>query len=301
MQWKLPAIRITPDLLYPGAWPWLTNSFFLTIVSAVIIFLIFWIAARKPQQVPGRLQNFIEWAFELMLNLCKEVSGEVNGRRFFPWVMTIFLLALIGNWWEVIPGIETIGLKSTDVAGCAGVNSAGIWLTGPFSNCITPFLRPPSTDLSFTVALSIISVVITQVYGFKLLGPRVQIGRYIILNEGPIGFVVGLLEFFLEILRVLSLSFRLFGNIFAGDVLLLVMGFISIGIGAVPFYFLELFVGFIQAFVIAFLTLLFLELGTTPHEHEDTQEHQTAETVHEAHARAERALGTGAPEPIPAR
>jgi F-type H+-transporting ATPase subunit a len=176
----------------------------------------------------------------------------------------------------------------------------GLLLTGQYSSCFTPLLRPPSTDLNFTVVLSILTVVLTQIYGFRILGWRVQASRYITLKEGPIGLVVGILEFFLELLRVLSLSFRLFGNIFAGDVLLLVMSFISVGLAAVPFYFLEAFVGFIQAYVFAFLALLYFTLGTTAHGHSEPEEEQLVE-VHHAHIeRAEQALGGAEARKTPA-
>jgi F-type H+-transporting ATPase subunit a len=245
------------------------------------------------------VQNLAEWMLQGLLGLCEEVAGPHNGRRFFPWVASLFLLILIANWWEVIPGIEAIGLKTTDTAisaACANVGT-GIFLTGDVSNCIVPFLRPPATDLNFTIGLAIVSVFMTQVYGFAVLGWRLQISRYIVFSDGPIGFVVGLLEIPLEILRILSLSFRLFGNLFAGDVLLLVMSFISVGVGSIPFYFLEVFVGFIQAFVFAFLTLIFMTLGTTAHGHEDAEEEHSAEVAHEAHERVEHALGGGVSEP----
>ena len=291
MLWKLPHIQLPADPLYPGAPVFLTNTFILTVASAVIVALLFLIAARRPRIVPGGFQNFIEWVFEQLLSLCEEVAGKENGRRFFPWVSAMFLLILIANWWEVIPFIETIGLKTTELPGCQNVAQQGALLTGQYSACITPWLRPPSTDLNFTVALSILTVVITQIYGFRVLGWRVQVGRYLTFKEGPIGFVVGILEFFLELLRVLSLSFRLFGNVFAGDVLLLVMSFISVGIGAIPFYFLEAFVGFIQAFVFAFLTLLFLTLGTTAHGHAEPEEEHLAEVSQAHRERVEHALG----------
>ena len=100
------------------------------------------------------------------------------------------------------------------------------------------------------------------------------------------GLIVGLLELLLEPLRIISLSFRLFGNLFAGDVLLLVISFLLPVVGAIPFYFLELFVGFIQAFVFAFLTLIFMTLGTTIHGHEDAEEEHAAEVAHIERERA---------------
>lgn len=291
MLWNLPQIQIAPDLLYPGAPPFLTNTFILTVVSAILVAIIFLIAARKPKMVPRRFQNFVEWVFEQLLNLCEDVAGRENGRRFFPWVATLFLLILFANWWEIIPFIETIGTKSAERPGCAGVMQQGILLTGRFSACYIPWFRPPSTDLNMTVVLSILTVVLTQFYGFKILGWRLQVSRYLSLREGPIGLIVGILDFFLELLRVLSLSFRLFGNIFAGDVLLLVMSFISIGIGAVPFYFLEAFVGFIQAYVFAFLALLYFTLGTTAHGHDEPEEAHLVEASHAERQRVEHGLG----------
>ncbi len=292
MQWRLPDIRVPADSLFPGVsfLAWFTNTFLLSLVAGAIVIAFFLIATRRPKIIPGRLQNGVEWAFQMLLNLCEEVAGKKNGRKFFPIVASMFLYILISNWFSVLPGIDTIGVKNASLEGCKGVNSAGAFLTGHLSNCITPWLRPPTTDLNFTIALSIITVIMTQFYGFRILGWRLQVGRYITLSEGPIGLVVGIMEFFLELVRLISLSFRLFGNVFAGDVLLLVMSFISVGVGSLPFYFLELFVGFIQAFVFAFLTLLYFTLGTTAHGHEDAEEHNAGEVAHESHETATRAL-----------
>ena len=293
MLWKLPDIRVPADPIFPDIpflAAWFTNTFLLALVSGAIVIAFFLIATRRPKVVPSRLQNLIEWIFQGLLNICEDVAGKKNGRRFFPIFATMFLYILISNWFSVFPGIDTIGTKTTEIAGCEGVHSVGILLTGNYSNCITPWLRPPTTDLNFTIVLSIFTVIMTQIYGFRVLGWRLQIGRYLTLKEGPIGLIVGIMEFFLELVRVISLGFRLFGNVFAGDVLLLVMSFITVGVGSIPFYFLELFVGFIQAFVFAFLTLLYFTLGTTAHGHEDAEEEHAAEVAHEGRAKAERAL-----------
>jgi F-type H+-transporting ATPase subunit a len=287
--WKLPNIGVPADaLFYIGPFP-VYNTFILEVVSAIIVIGFFALAARRSRIIPGPLQNLAEWIIETLLNLCVEVAGPRNGRRFFPWVASMFLLILIANWWEVIPGIETIGTISHEVPGCSGTITS-VFLTGSQSNCITPWLRPPSTDLNFTIGLAIISVIATQVYGFKILGVGGQLGRYFTLKEGPIGLVVGLLELVLEPLRILSLSFRLFGNLFAGDVLLLVLNFLVPFLGPIPFYFLELFVGFIQAFVFAFLTLIFMTLGSTGHGHEDAEEEHAAEASHAKHEEAAAAF-----------
>src|SRR5215469_8392089 len=175
---KLPNIVVPPEpVFYIGPLP-IYNSLLLSVVSGIIILGFFWLALRKTRIIPTPLQNLAEWMIQTLLNLCEEVAGKVNGRRFFPWVASIFFLVLIANWWEVIPGINTIGTPSNDLPGCENVSFTSVFLTGPASNCIKPWLRPPSTDLNFTLALAIISVVVTQIYGFKLLGTRKQVGRY---------------------------------------------------------------------------------------------------------------------------
>ncbi len=290
MLWKLPNIVVPPDVLfYIGPYP-VYNTLLLSVVSALIVIGFFWFALRKPSIIPTPVQNLAEWMIQLLLNLCEEVAGKRNGRRFFPWVASIFLIVLISNWWEVIPGVETIGTINNKVPGCPQhvQTVLGIFLVNHnSSNCITPWLRPPSTDLNFTIALAVISVIATQIYGFMVLGWRAQLGRYFTLKEGPMLLVVGMLELILEPLRILSLSFRLFGNLFAGDVLLLVIGYLLPFFGPIPFYFLELFVGFIQAFVFAFLTLIFMTLGTTVHGHEDAEETNVAEAAHARHEQVE--------------
>jgi len=280
--WKLPEIKVPSDQLFSlGPYP-VFNTFLITVLSALVVIFVFWLGVRRLRIIPRFWQNLCEWVTKLLLDLCEEVAGKENGRRFFPWVASIFLLVLIANWWEVIPGVETIGTithESTNPA-CSG-SFTGPILTGAVSNCITPWLRPPSTDLNFTIALAVISVIMTQVYGFRVLGVRLQLSRYFTLREGPMGLVVGLLELLLEPLRIISLSFRLFGNLFAGDILLLVMSFLVPVVGAIPFCLLEVFIGFIQAFVFAFLTLIFMSLGTTAHGAEDHEEEHAAEVARE--------------------
>lgn len=288
MLWKLPEVVVpTEALFYIGPIPF-TNTLLLAILNALVIFLIFYLFSRRKQLVPGRFQNAVEWVVNAFLNLCEEVAGKEKGRVFFPWVAGIFLFVLLSNLWEVIPGIASIGLVNHEIPGCEG--ASGLLLARDVSNCVTPFFRPPSTDLNYTLGIAVVSVVATQFYGFKMLGVGGQLGRYFSLREGFIGLFVGLLEAVLELARIISFGFRLFGNLFAGDTLLLVISFLLPFVGAIPFYFLELFVGFIQAFVFAMLTLIFMTLGTTGHGHADAEEEHAAEVAHEHAARAERAL-----------
>jgi F-type H+-transporting ATPase subunit a len=289
--WSLPHIGVPVDILFTiGGFP-VTNTFLITILTMLVILVLFWLAIRSAKLIPGKWQNLIEWVTELLLNLCEEVAGKENGRRFFPWVATIFLLVLCVNWWEVIPGVETIGTLDHTGA-CANAQAhavGGIFLFGSTSNCITPWLRPPSTDLNFTLALAVASVVVTQFYGFRQLGVFQHITKYLNFRGGLLGIAIGLLEFVLEMIRVVSFSFRLFGNLFAGDTLLLVMAFLIPFIAPIPFYFLEVFVGFIQAFVFAMLTLVFMTLAVTPHEHAEHGEHAEQPEHVEAPAGADQA------------
>jgi F-type H+-transporting ATPase subunit a len=277
---SLPRIAVPVDILFSiGGFP-VTNTLLLAVATIVIILVLFWLAIRDPKLIPGKWQNLVEWVTELLLNLCEEVAGKENGRRFFPWVATIFLIVLLANWWEVIPGVETIGTLDRSLSGCANAAvTAGVFLFGTTSNCIVPWLRPPSTDLNFTLALAVVSVVVTQAYGIRRLGIGQHILKYLNFREGLLGVLIGLLEFVLEMIRIVSFSFRLFGNLFAGDVLLLVMAFLIPVVAPIPFYFLEIFVGFIQAFVFAMLTLVFMTLSVTPAEHGGHEEHVEREEL----------------------
>ena len=265
MLWNLPDIKIAPEnlfYLFGNQNLPISNTLIATWFSILVVLAFGFLAKRNLSLVPRGISNFFEWIFEQILNLCEEVAGPEKGRKFFPIVCTIFLFVLTSNYLELIPGVESIGtITSPNVHPFLGF----LLYTKADSNLIAPWIRPASTDLNMTIGLAIISVVLTQIYGFRLLGPRLQIGRYITLRDGPIGLIIGILEAILEVVRIVSLSFRLFGNIFAGDVLLLVIAFLLPAVGAIPFLLLETLVGLVQAFVFAMLTLVFMSLGTTAH------------------------------------
>lgn len=263
--WLLPHIDVTPEVLFtiPGINFPVTNTLIAAYVAMIMVSTLFIAATRKMNVVPKGLQNFVEWAAGLLLDFCEEVAGKEWGRRLFPFIGTIFFLVLFSNWVEVIPGVDSIGTPQP------GVHPVlGIFLLGNDSNKITPWIRPAASDLNFTLTLALISVVVTQIYGFRTLGFRMHVGRYLTL-KGPVDFFVGVLEIISEFARIISFSFRLFGNVFAGDVLLVVLGTLLPFVGPTVFYPLELFVGFIQAFVFAALTLVFISLATTAHGEQD--------------------------------
>ena len=134
---------------------------------------------------------------------------------------------------------------------------------------LVPFLRSANTDINMTLAMAIIAMVMVHFWGFSILGFPSHIGKFINFKEGPIGFFVGILEIISELAKVVSFTFRLFGNIFAGEVLLMALAFLLPLIGIIPFLGLELFVGVIQAFIFSMLTLVFASMASVSHSSDD--------------------------------
>ena len=139
---------------------------------------------------------------------------------------------------------------------------------GKQAGVLVPFLRSPNTDINTTLAIALISMFLIQWWGFSTLGIFGHLGKFINVKDGPIMFFVGILEFISEIAKVISFTFRLFGNIFAGEVLLVAMMFLIPIVGIIPFLGLELFVGVIQGFICAMLTLVFASSATVSHKKE---------------------------------
>ena len=237
-------------IFHIGSFP-VTNTLLVTgIVSGSLIA----IAARVKltlKQVPGArsLQNAVEAVIEGLLDFFTSVTQDrEKAKQFFPFVATIFLFVILANWIELLPGVGTIGM----------------WATHEGKQEIVPFLRSASTDLNATLAIAVTSVIATQFFGIAVLGFAKHVGKYISF-KGPIEFFVGILELVAEIAKVFSFSFRLFGNIFAGEILLTVVLVLMPFFAPLPFLLLEFFVGFIQALVFSMLTLVFMTLATAEH------------------------------------
>ena len=287
MFWKLINLDVRPDVLFtiPGINLPVTNTLLCTwIVILVLAVLVFGFIRRRQDLVPHGFQNFAEWAVESLQNLVEGVSGKEKGRKFFPLVATLFVFILFGNLLDVFPGIDTIGT----VNGATNpVNLGPIHLLfGNDSNLLIPWFRPPTTDLNLTFAMAIIVVIVCQVVGFATLGAGSHLSKYFRVQgmlkkgvSGPIEFFVGLVEIITEVSRILSFAFRLFGNIFAGSAVLAVFGFLTVGIANLVFIPLEIFVAFVQALVFALLTLVFLEMASTGHDHEEHEEEAHAEVA----------------------
>lgn len=217
----------------------ITNTLF---TSWVVLYLLCVVAIMFPKKlhlVPNKIQNIIEYPFEAMANFCESIAGE-KYRVFFPWFATFFIFILACNLIAFVPGVGTIGIKEGDK--------------------LLPLFRAPTSDLNTPIAMAIISVIAVQYYGIKFQG-RKYLSKFFTIKN-PMATFVGLLELLSEFAKLISFSFRLFGNVFAGEALLIVLAYLVPFFVHEPFYLLEGVVGIVQAFVFATLTLVFLNMAT---------------------------------------
>ena len=200
---------------------------------------------RKLSLVPGKVQLLTEMLIGGAYDYVKDVlESEVLARRFFPLIMTIFVFILAANWVGLLPGVDSIGFYGTEHG----------------EETFMPFLHPANTDLNVTLALAIVSVLVVEISGVLIIGFLKYTSKFVNFKS-PLAFVIGIIELFSEIARLISFSFRLFGNIFAGKTLLLIAIFFVPFVVPVPILAFEMFVGFIQAFIFAVLTLFFIKLA----------------------------------------
>ncbi len=206
--------------------------------------------------VPRGAANIAEAGVEYFLATIEGITHDrAKAKEFLPIVATLFFFILFSNWTGLLPGLGSLGIYKE--------------LHGEIE--LVPFLRAPSADLNFTLALALVSVIAAQWYGMKHLGFFGHWGKFFVppwKSPHLIGTFVGLLELVSEFAKVVSFSFRLFGNIFAGEILLIVVGTLAPTGGTLPFLFLELFVGVVQALVFALLTAVFLAIATMGHDEE---------------------------------
>ena len=227
----------------------ITNSILTTWIVTLILIFIARLATRRITAVPKGLQNIAEFAIETFQELLSSIAGEKT-KVFLPIVATFFFFILLGNYLGLMPGIGSIGF----------------FLQEGQERVFVPLFRSINSDLNTTVALAIVSLITTHYLAVKYLGIRGYLGKF--FNINPIFLFVGLLEIIGEFTKILSLSFRLFGNIFAGEVLLATASTkLFAFIVPIPFYFLEILVGFVQALIFAMLTLVFMVILTEKQEH----------------------------------
>jgi len=260
----------TPGFLSHSFLGWFTNSI---LVTAIVLGVIVWIVrscTRKIELVPGAGQNFLEAVVEGFYGAVEGILGDKMARKSFGLLGTLFIFILISNWFGLLPGVGSIGWHEGDT--------------------FVPLLRPGTADMNMTIAMAAVSMTLWFIWTMQAAGPVAFVKELFGVKggmKGPILFLlvplflfVGILEVVSILVRPVSLSLRLYGNIFAGENMLATM--ISIGhifhcppwltsilscVIPVPFYFLELLIGFLQAMVFTLLIIVYLQLSTQHEEH----------------------------------
>jgi len=247
----------------------ITNSLLVSWFVVVIIIILSVSLRLGLKKVPGKIQGVFEMIFEWFLETFDSITGSrKKSLQFFPLVFAFFIFILLNNWFGLLPGVGTVGQV---------VSEHG-------EQMLIPYLRGGTADLNTTLTLAIIAIVASHLFGIFKVGIWTHFNKFVnikafleipkkvmkeptIIFVNPIKAFVGVVEIIGEVAKVASLSFRLFGNIFAGEVLLASMAALIAWIVPIPFMFLEIIVGIIQALIFAMLTLAFLTISTSSEEH----------------------------------
>jgi F-type H+-transporting ATPase subunit a len=295
---KLPPISIKAEELFRLFGIAFTNSMLYTLIVIAVLSIFFWLATRRMKIVPTRMQNFAEAIVELLLGITEGTAGRRVGRRIFPLIATLFIFILTANYAGLLPGVGTVGYctaphhtttgtehalviqkDSAQVSTVAGLAAPVLQTEEPKTEAksglpsdickekgkeeFIPFLRAPNADLNTTLAMALLAIGVVQIAGIAAHG----FGGY--LKELVTPIALAPLHIIGEISRVISLSFRLFGNIFGGEVLVTVMyallGSIFIGFGTFIFLGVELLFGLIQALIFSILTLVYISTAVAGH------------------------------------
>ncbi|MEN9937205.1 MAG: hypothetical protein RLZZ387_3784 [Chloroflexota bacterium] len=311
---QLEGEECTAGTIFP-----ITNSLILTIIVDLLLVAMILFGARNMQLVPRGFQNIVEVVIEAIYNFALGVDRK-NVGKFFALPATILLFFLLGNLGGLLPTVGSIGwcvpkhaeeashgaAPAGTVEGASAEGEAAapggaaadkgkekvapspVFASLPgycgAGNFVLPWLRAPAADLNVTIAWALVAVFMIEFYGFQALGLG-YLGKFFInpFKEGFINTLVGILEFVSEIMRIVAFAFRIFGNIFGGEVILVVMSFLFAYLLPLPFYGFEVFVAFIQAVIFAVLTLVFFSLAVQAHGGHD--DHGHAEPVESPAAR----------------
>ena len=262
---ELPAEAVFHIFGFP-----ITNSIIAAWITVVVLVTFSIVVTRRMKIVPGRLQAAFEYLLGWLYDFCCSAAGEKNGRRFFPLVATIFLFVSFNAWLGLLPGYGSLMAHTAEGE--------------------VHLIRPANTDINMPLALAVMAVIFVQYFGLKTLGRRyilkfINAGGFFRsagqvfkgklgtgfsgMFTGVIEIFVGFLELLSEFIHVVSFTFRLFGNMTAGEILILVAVFLVPWLFALPFYGLELLIGFLQALIFGGLTLIFLTLAVASHEAEE--------------------------------
>jgi F-type H+-transporting ATPase subunit a len=269
---------------------YITNTLIASWLSILVLVGFFFFATRKMRLIPKGLQSFAELVIEIILNFVEGVAGRENGRRFFPIVATIFLYVLMNAWLGLLPVFNVIGIAHAGTSDTL-LNSF-LSIFPKYSGAIidVPILRPANTDINIPLMLALVSFLSVEYWGITSLGFRYYLGKFLRFQQlfqglkdlvkgkikpalssilfGIIDAFVGILETLAEFVRIISFTFRLFGNMTAGEVLLLMITFLIPWVVGSLFYGLETLLGFIQALIFAALTLVFATMAVSKHETE---------------------------------
>jgi F-type H+-transporting ATPase subunit a len=269
-----------------------TNALLTSFILSAVILAVAFVVGRNLKLRPGGLQNVVEAMIEALDNLVNQTATRTWAPRFFPICSTIFIFLLVSNWFGILsPALSSIGIVHASEKGLAADDI--LFLRGSAEQLladhaahggdaahdvqeahftIVPLLRAPSSDLNLTLTLALITMFLVQVFGFWSRGVG-YIGQFLRFRSlrtkgfamGLVDIFVGLIEGLSEFAKIISFSFRLFGNIFAGEVILIVITSLVSLVLVVVFFGLELFVGLVQAFVFFILSLAFFHLATEHH------------------------------------
>ena len=222
----------------------ITNTLITAWVVIALLLVLGFYVGRNLTLIPGKVQNLFESLFEFVLNYMEETLGNRDlARRFFPLIMTIFLFIFFSNIFEFLPFVGSVGIKGEEG--------------------LVPLFRSASTDLNMTLALAIIAYLVIEITGIVILGVLKYGSKFVNFKEGVLGFAIGLIELVSNLARLISFSFRLFGNIFAGGILIgVAVAFLPLFL-PVPLILFETFVGLVQAAIFALLTLAFIKIAIT--------------------------------------
>jgi len=266
-----PHVELPSEGIFHTPMLTITNTLIASWLTIIVLIGFVYACTRKMKLIPGRLQSLAEVIVETLLNFVKSVAGEKNASILFPVVATIFLYVLTNAYLALLPFFGTIGITEHD---------------GTF----IPLFRAANTDINLPLSIAIVSFTCVEFWGlrslgfFRYLNTFFNFGQlrdgFISLFKGKIrpaisgimfGFInlfIGMLEILSHFIRIISFTFRLFGNMTAGEILLLVVTFLVPLVASIPFYGLELLVGVLQALIFAGLTLVFGVIAMAPHTEE---------------------------------
>ncbi|MEX2431186.1 MAG: FoF1 ATP synthase subunit a [Dehalococcoidia bacterium] len=261
----IPEVHLAADPVFTIGGFTVTNTLLSAWLTTIIVLLLFGLPTRNMRLIPGRFQGFIEMFIEALFGFMKGVAGERLARQLFPILATIFIFVAFNAWMALLPFYPTVSVES--------------------EGHHVHLFRSAGTDINMPLALAVISFIFVEAWGFRV--HRIGYLKEFIRVPNPIQFFIGLIELLSHFIRMVSFTFRLFGNMVAGEIVLMMMTFLLVFIAPLAFYGLELLVGGVQALIFMGLTLVFAVMAGAAHE-----EHAQEEHAHEAHERERPQVST---------